>query len=210
MGRIAQLMEPRGKPRGISVFGIVSGLYLFSLPVLAGSWLRLTEIFTGIGQDARYLAHPWLTALHLAPGMVFFLIGPLQVLPHRGVWHRWRGRVFVVSGLCSGAGVIGMVWVFPALGGLITQLVTTALNLTVAALMLGAIRAIRLGAFRQHRALMIRAYGLGLSVASARWFIMLAEAAGIGFQDSFVIASATGVVLNVLTVELLLAHSRRR
>lgn len=201
---------PQGKPWGVSFFVPVLALYLFSLPVLSGSWQRLTDVFAGLGSDARYLGHPWLTALHLIPGMVFFLIGPLQFLPRRGRAHRWRGRVFVTSGLLSGAGVIAMVWVFPALGGLMTQLVTTTINSAMAAMMVAAIWCARHRKLVLHRDLMLRAYGLGLSVATARWAIMLAEEFGIGFEESFVLASGFGVILNVVAVEAGLSSKRQR
>ena len=163
---------------------IVLALYLFSAPVLVGSVARLADLARGMGEDPRYLAHPALAALHLLAGMVFLLVGPLQFLPRKGRAHRLLGYLFALSGGLCALGVIAMVFVFPALGGAVEQIATTALTLALLALLLCA----------------IRAYGIGLTVATARWVLMLAAVLGVPFAQGFVPASAWGVALTLAAV----------
>lgn len=189
----------------------VALLYLVSLPVLLGTWARLAFVLEGTEGapwlDQRYADHPLLTVLHLLPGVLFFLLAPLQFVPRlrRGGWHRWAGRLFIASGVVSGGGVCVMVWVFPAVGGALTQWVTMAIVAAMAGFMVHGWRAIRAGRVVAHRHAMMRAYALGLSVSTTRIVIDLADwIAGIGFLDSFVAASAVGVAVNVAVTEALI------
>ena len=191
-------------------------LYLLSLPVLIGTWERLVFVAQGaVGApwvDQRYADHPWLSALHLMPGAVFFLLGPLQFSSwlRRGPWHRWAGRLFILTGTLSGIAVIWMVWVFPAVGGLMTQAVTMAIVGAMICFMSWGWRCARRRQIPQHRGAMMRAYALGLSVSTTRIFIDLAEVlAGLDFMSTFVPASAAGVAVNVLFTEALLRRKGR-
>lgn len=184
-------------------------LYLFSLPVLIGTVLRLNHVWFGEGGDIRYLAHPVMSTLHLLPGGVFFLLGPMQFARRKARWHRLRGWVFVLSAVISGGAVLAMIFAFPALGGLLTQVSTSAIVLAMFAALALGVRAARARRIVEHRAMMIRAYGLGLTVAAARWLIQAAGIAGVPFETSFVVASAIGAALTVASVELVLRRERR-
>jgi uncharacterized membrane protein len=196
----------------------VAFLYLVSSPVLIGSFERMAFILQYAASaapaswlDQRYVDHLQLTALHLLPGIVFFLIAPLQfssTLRSRARrLHRALGRLFILTGVASGLAVLWMVLVFPAVGGLLTQVVTFVLVGAMLALLGFAWRSARMRAFARHRAAMMRAYAIGLSVSTARIFIELsAWGFGLGFVDTFVIASALGVALNIAVVEWVLAH----
>src|SRR5689334_17126892 len=59
------------------------------------------------GLDAGFARFRLLTAVHIAPGLLFILLGPWQFVrrlrARRPVLHRWMGRVFLVSALIVGA-----------------------------------------------------------------------------------------------------------
>ncbi|UWQ18610.1 DUF2306 domain-containing protein [Jannaschia sp. M317] len=201
---------------GIRTFrnaGVVWCLFLLSLPVLLGTVDRMTGMPAQVAADdwvnLRYQAHPVITALHLLPGFVMLILGPLQIsepLRRRSPGlHRWSGRVFVGAGAVSGLGVLWMVFAFPALGGALTQAVTCLLVTGMIASMTISVRAARRRRFRDHRAYMMRAYAVALSVSTARIFIEAADFAfDVPFEDSFVLASGLGVVVNLLVTEVAL------
>ena len=56
--------------------------------------------------EDRYTIHPLLTLLHVTPGILFMILGPLQFAKrirarHMRI-HRWSGRIFVASGIVIG------------------------------------------------------------------------------------------------------------
>ena len=61
---------------------ILITLYALSAPVMLSTLERLVFVFQSHSDlhivDLRYASHPWITVAHLLPGLVFFLIAPLQ------------------------------------------------------------------------------------------------------------------------------------
>ncbi len=187
----------------------VALLYLLCWPVLRDSVSRLSFLVQPHGElafvDLRYAEHPWSTAVHLVPGILFFLVGPLQFSPGlRRRWpglHRSLGKLFIASGFVSSLGVMHMVIVFPALGGLLTQGVTYAICLSMVAAMILAYRAIRRREVMLHMRWMRLAFALGLTVSTARIYITLADTVlSVPFEQSFTIASALGLATNLAVV----------
>ena len=186
-------------------------LYILCAPVIFSTVERMIFITRTPEDlnwvDQRYADHPWITALHLVPGLLFFLLGPLQF--HAGIrqvrlFHRTSGFSFIITGIVSSFGVMWMVIAFPAVGGLLTQAVTFALTLAMILLMGIAWRAIRNRNIQAHRKAMIRAFALGLTVSTARVFIEIAHYMfGIGFEERFTVCSALALVVNVAATERL-------
>ncbi len=183
-------------------------LYVFSAPVLLSALLRLHHVWFGDGGDLRYFDNPVLTTLHLMPGLVFFVLGPLQFSAKKGRWHRVRGYAFIVSGVVTSIGMGMLVFALPAHGGVLTQVSTVAIGIAVVGCFGLAIRAIRRWDIETHRAMMMRAWGLGLTVASARWIIHGGELFGITLEESFLAASIIGTALTILAVEWWLFRTR--
>jgi hypothetical protein len=57
--------------------------------------------------DARFVRHPWLTYLHIGPGVLYLIGAPLQLAywfrrRHYAV-HRRLGRILLGAGLLTGA-----------------------------------------------------------------------------------------------------------
>src|ERR1700726_3698890 len=52
--------------------------------------------------DDLFAHYPVLTLIHIVPGLLFMLLGPLQfsstIRARHLRWHRWSGRVFVAFG----------------------------------------------------------------------------------------------------------------
>lgn len=195
----------------------VLALYLAALPVLVGTIERMGHVFAQTPFEdwvnIRYFENPWVTGFHLVPGFVMLVIAPLQFFSHIRQsfpnFHKICGWAFCLTGLISGIGVLWMVIVFPALGGLLTQLVTFVLVGLMCICMATAIVFVRRRRIAQHRAFMIRAYSIALSVSTARVFIESADIFfALAFEDTFVAASAAGVAVNLLIAEWIIRSLR--
>ena len=108
--------------------------------------------------------------LHIIPGLLFVVLGPLQFvrrLRRRAPQlHRWTGRTFVASGLIIGA--TALVMSPHAIGGANeTAAMMLFATIFLFALVKGLL-SIRQGKVAQHREWMIRAFAIGLAVATAR------------------------------------------
>lgn len=180
-------------------------LWLLSWPVLRDSVDR--SIFVSQSHsalsvvDQRYADHPIAVFLHLLPGILFFIVGPLQFCNPVQAWrnlHRIFGYIYSACALCSAISVMYMVLVFPALGGWITIIVTWAICTLMCTAIVGAIQAARARQILIYQRLMRLSLALGLTVATARIYIALAERIlRLDFIDSFTIASALGVTTNL-------------
>src|SRR5437868_5847954 len=62
--------------------------------------------------DAGFAGHPLLTMVHIVPGFLFMVLGPLQFVRRiraRKLWlHRWSGRVFIAIGIVIGISALAM------------------------------------------------------------------------------------------------------
>src|SRR4051794_22117475 len=67
---------------------------------------RLSDLSRGVGPsadsiDSGYALHKELTQLHVIPGALFMILGPLQfvrrIRTRYPTFHRWSGRVFVAA-----------------------------------------------------------------------------------------------------------------
>ena len=56
--------------------------------------------------DDLFARYPILTLVHIAPGLLFMMLGPLQfsstIRARHLRWHRWSGRIFVICGAIIG------------------------------------------------------------------------------------------------------------
>src|SRR5215212_2875588 len=135
---------------------------------VAAQFAALDDIF------ARY---PVLTLIHIIPGVLFMLLGPLQfnatIRARHLQWHRWSGRVYLLCSLIIGVSALVMSVGMPAIGGL-TQAVATTLFALLFLFALGkAYWHVRHREIVQHREWMIRAFAIGLAVATIRPIIGL-------------------------------------
>ena len=185
-------------------------LYLVTLPVLIGTVDRMRNVILSVPFEdwvnARYFDNPFITALHLVPGFIMLAVAPTQFVS--GIrrkyhfLHKAFGWAFVATGVICSLGLLWMVVVFPALGGLLTQVVSFILVGALLLFMFIAIRAARRRQFERHRAYMMRSYAIALSVSTARIFIEAAELLfQIPFEASFVAASAAGIIVNLIATE---------
>ncbi len=121
--------------------------------------------------DDHFAKEKTLTLLHVIPGMIFMVLGPLQFVrnlraKHPGV-HRWSGRIFLTA-----SGVIGLTGLTMALRGTIGGWDEKSAILIFGSFFLFALSKalwhVMHREFAQHREWMIRGYAVGLAVATIR------------------------------------------
>lgn len=118
-----------------------------------------------------FLKFPLMTALHVILGGIYLAFAPFQFVRRiRTRWlgyHRWAGRVLVTIGLVIGVTALFMGFVIPFSGWAESIVIGIFGGLFLIALVKGFID-IRAGRVAQHREWMIRAFAIGLSIATMR------------------------------------------
>jgi uncharacterized membrane protein len=166
--------------------------------------------------DDIFAHYPVLTLIHIIPGTLFMVLGPLQfsrTLRARHLqWHRWSGRVYLICSVIIGVSALVMSLAMPAIGGL-TQAVATTLFALLFLFDLGkAYWHIRRREITLHREWMIRAFAIGLAVATIRpiigLFFATSRLSGLTPDMFFGIAFWIGFVLHLLAAEAWIRWTR--
>ena len=189
----------------LAFVGVVSAIQRTSL--LAQS-VPLTDFFNG-----RFAQHPVLTLLHILPGLIFCILGPLQfatkIRRNYPTFHKWSGRVYVVAGIFIGISALILVYVLGLAG--IAETVNVTLFASLFLIFLGlAVYRIRRREVAAHREWMIRAFALGLASASLRLiFLIVTAVSDFSFAESFLIALWISFPLHLVIAELWIIIGRR-
>jgi uncharacterized membrane protein len=121
--------------------------------------------------DAGSARHRLLTMVHIIPGLIFVVLGPLQFIQtlrnRRPALHRWTGRVVIVSGMIIGVSALVMSPQM-AIGGANEAAATMLFAIVFLFALVKAFLSIRRGKVVPHREWMIRAFAIGLAVATIR------------------------------------------
>lgn len=127
--------------------------------------------YVGTPYNAGFLDYPVVTALHVGLGGLYLTFAPFQFVPAiRNRWlgyHRWAGRSLVSIGLIVGFTGFFAATIFPFSGWAERVVVGGFATFFFSALLVSAwhIRARRIA---EHRAWMVRAFSIGLSIATMR------------------------------------------
>ncbi|WP_406830055.1 DUF2306 domain-containing protein [Pedococcus sp. KACC 23699] len=175
---------PRVRPVGVMIAVLVAIILVFFVIRLVTDVPHLAD--GSVPDDdlaKKYVAHPWLAYGHMAPGVVYLLGAPLQLSrrfrSRSYARHRRLGRVLLGCALLSGVLSVVLGIVFAWGGGAETTATLVFGSWFVACLVL-AFRAIRGGQVAQHRRWMIRAFAVGLGVATIRIWVGIFTGIQIG------------------------------
>lgn len=138
-------------------------------------------ILIGVGASASFYFRtpanpdfakfPLITALHVIPGGIYLALAPFQFMPsirRRSLaYHRQAGRVLVILSLIAGFTSIFITLVIPYAGWTQRLVVGPFAIFYTVAIIMGFIH-IRAKRIDQHQAWMIRAFAIGLSIATQR------------------------------------------
>lgn len=166
--------------------------------------------------DDLFAHYPVLTLIHIIPGVLFMLLGPLQLIStiraRHPRWHRLSGRIVVFCGLIIGVSALLMSFAMPAIGGR-TQAAATVLFGIFSLIALGkGFWHIRKRQIALHREWMIRAFAIGLAVATIRpivgLFFATSRLTGLTPHEFFGAAFWTGFVLHLFAAEAWIRNTR--
>lgn len=166
--------------------------------------------------DDGFARHPVLTLIHILPGLLFFLLAPLQFvkrLRERAPRvHRWTGRLVLLLALV--VGVSALLMSFETVIGGINETAAVVLfdSLFLCCLIKGW-RSVRRGDYVRHREWMIRMFGIGLGIATTRpimgVFFATARQTGLTPHEFFGTAFWLGFTLTLLAAESWIQYTRR-
>jgi uncharacterized membrane protein len=159
--------------------------------------------------DDVFVRYPILTLVHIVPGLLFMILGPLQfssaIRARHLRWHRWNGRVFVICGMVIGISALVMSFAMPAIGGFNQAAATTLFGTFFLVALCKAFWHIRQREVALHREWMIRAFAIGLAVATIRPIVGLLFAtsrfSGLTPYEFFGTAFWIGFVLHLIAAE---------
>ena len=159
--------------------------------------------------DDIFARHPTLTLIHIVPGLFFMVLGPLQfsssIRARHLWWHRLSGKVFVICGLVIGISALLMSFAMPAIGGVNQAAATTFFSIVFLFALSKAFWHIRRREIALHREWMIRAFAIGLAVATIRpiigIFFATSPITGLTPHEFFGTAFWIGFVLHLIAAE---------
>jgi uncharacterized membrane protein len=162
--------------------------------------------------DDLFAAHPRLTLIHIIPGLLFMLLGPFQfsraICSNYPKWHRITGRIFVACAYVVGISALVMSVAMPAIGGVNQAVATTLFGILFLIALTKAFRHILRREIPQHREWMIRAYAIGLAVATVRpivgFFFATSPLTGLTPHEFFGTAFWLGFTLQAIAAEVYL------
>ena len=163
--------------------------------------------------DVGFARHMALTLVHILPGGLFLVLAPLQFMPsmrrkHLPL-HRWMGRVLVVCGLIIGVSALVMSYQMN-IGGLNETAATTLFAIVFLICLLKAYLHIRRKEVMRHREWMIRAFGVGLGVATTRPIVGIFFAfRKLAPHEFFGIAFWLGFTITFLAAEAWVDYTRQ-
>jgi uncharacterized membrane protein len=168
--------------------------------------------------DDIFALHRPITLAHIIPGFLFMVLGPLQFVKSiRARYlnvHRWSGRLFVASSLVIGFTAIWMSLAVPAIGGLNQAVATLLFAILFLFSLVKAVLHIRRREIPQHREWMLRAYAIGLAVATIRpiigFFFATSRITHLTPHDFFGTAFWLGFTIQLIAAESWIQYTRSR
>lgn len=165
--------------------------------------------------DESFARHPLLTMLHIIPGLLFVVLGPFQFVrrlrSRRPALHRWTGRVVIASGMIIGITALVMSPQM-AIGGANEAAATMLFAIVFLFALLRAFLLIRRGRVALHREWMIRAFAIGLAVATIRpivgIFFATSRITHLTPHDFFGTAFWLGFTIQLMVAEIWINYTR--
>ena len=162
--------------------------------------------------DANFVPHRTITFIHIVPGALFMILGPLQfVVRLRNRWprfHRWSGRLFMVLSLIVGLSALAMSFT-TSIGGANETAATTMFALIFLFDLTKGYTKILGRRFLEHREWMIRTFSIGLAVATIRPIVGIFFATRrLSPHEFFGIAFWIGFTLHLILAEVWISYTR--
>jgi uncharacterized membrane protein YozB (DUF420 family) len=168
------------------------------------------------GLDDIFARHTALTLIHILPGLLFVTLGPWQfsagLRARHPMWHRVNGRVFLCAALTIGSSALLMSFAMPAIGGPVQATATGIFSAFFLFALGKGFWHIRKRESALHRRWMIRAFSIGIAVATIRpivgLFFLTSRLTGLTPRQFFGWAFWIGFVLHLILTEWWLQNNR--
>ena len=166
--------------------------------------------------DDVFARYPALTLIHILPGLLFIVFGPLQfssTFRRRHLrWHRRSGRILFLCGAVIGLSALVMSLAMPSIGGVNQAAATTLFGLWFLFALGKAFLHILRREIALHREWMIRAFSIGLAVGAIRpiiaVFFATSHYSGLTPHDFFGAGFWIGFVLHLIAAEVWIQWTR--
>ena len=164
--------------------------------------------------DIGFSQHKLLTFVHVLPGVLFMVLGPMQfsrtIRSRYLKFHRWSGRVFLVC--CAIIATSALLMSFQmAIGGANETTATTLFALLFVFCLTKAFIHIRRREVLLHREWMIRGFAIGLGVATVRPIVGAFFATRrLSPHEFFGTAFWLGFTINLIAAEAWINYTRTR
>jgi len=163
--------------------------------------------------DDGFSRHPIITLIHILPGALFMILGPLQFIPRIRQryrrFHRLSGRIYIIAAYIIGISALYMPFVLRPIGGLNEAAATTLFAILFLVSLSKAWWSIVHKQVALHREWMIRAFSIGLAVGTIRPIVALFFVfSGLPPQTFFGTAFWIGFTLQLLAAEIWINYSR--
>ncbi len=160
--------------------------------------------------DEVFARHPVLTLVHILPGLAFVALGLLQFNPtfrkRHLRWHRRSGRMLFLCGAVVGVSALVMSFAMPSIGSVNQAAATTLFGLWFLFALCKALRHVLRREIAPHREWMIRAFSIGLAVATIRPIIAVffgaSPLSGLTPYEFFGAGFWIGFVLHLIAAEV--------
>ncbi len=137
---------------------------------IAGVGATIRFMLVG-GANEGFEQYPNATLAHVAPGLLYLALAPLQfvksIRSKYPALHRWSGRLLVVLSLVLGAAAVFIGLVFPY-SGLPEQIVIAGFGTFFLAAAIKGFLCARQKNFKAHREWMMRSFAIGLAIVTMR------------------------------------------
>ncbi|HEY1471390.1 MAG TPA: DUF2306 domain-containing protein [Candidatus Acidoferrum sp.] len=189
--------------RIVHLVPVIVGGYRAPVAAANPAWAQLTAL------DDLFARYPILTLVHIVPGLLFMVLGPWQfstrIRARHLRWHLWNGRIFVSCGVVIGVSALVMSLAMPAIGGVNQAAATTLFGAFFLFALGKAVWHIRRKEVALHREWMIRAFAVGLAVATIRpiigIFFATSRISGLTPHEFFGTAFWIGFTVQLMAAE---------
>ena len=163
---------------------VIVGLLLLSFIPIASGMHRLNQLGGGAqitAENARFFASPLPVTVHIVTVSLFAILGAFQFASsfrrRWPAWHRWAGRLLVVSGLLVGLSGMWMVlfYTHPVGDGPFLSAQRLVFGSAMIVSIVLAYVAIRRRNVKLHRAWMMRGYAIGMGAGTQALVLMIGE-----------------------------------
>jgi len=203
----------------LSLIGVIIVIRrtILLVPVLINGYHAIAISSRFAQMDDIFAQSPVLTLIHIIPGLVFIVLGPFQCMQNLRTrfprWHRVSGPLFLAGGMITGITALVMSFAMPAIGGVNQAAATILFSLFLLYSLLKAFQQAKQRKTATHREWAIRAYAIGLAIASIRIingiFFATSSFTHLTPHDFFGIGFWIGFVVHLILAEVWINKTRQ-